>query len=457
MRKFLASAAALSIIGNYGYAFENDYAGFTLKDYENSHVFQTKNAYGYIINEDLSLRKLADKKILSSHLIVYYEPQEFEEITKEKFSTQYFDEQYEKLALLERSGLNITMFDIGILKFLEHDSDTKNMLFLKKLLKNSEDGASLESKINIGKHGKYKTVTTSYRYRKHNDLNALDITMLSFNNKLFLLHSFYTEQDFFASEDDTDTSILNRNSHKISNVDAQDIDDETRNKIDEAHNNFVKTLKQIKPTAEKQQLYFYDKNLKKNIQLPQDWFYTQLKINEKEASGHVTLAANIAKAWQEPYVTRVYELYSKDNKNNGLHTEMKNDDKIDSHAKFVLDVLDSAVLIVSFKSDEAASILDEALVKKSRTELLLKEAMENMKNSDSERFSLKNYDLSVNASEKKFILKVNSQISFYKNYDYDLKSNFFINDKYGSIFMYMNRKNGEIDPAINKLLTEYNF
>ncbi len=62
MRKFLASAAALSIIGNYGYAFENDYAGFTLKDYENSHVFQTKNAYGYIINEDLSLRKLADKK-----------------------------------------------------------------------------------------------------------------------------------------------------------------------------------------------------------------------------------------------------------------------------------------------------------------------------------------------------------------------------------------------------------
>ena len=123
MKKSAALAAALLVFASSAYAYENSYAGYSIKDGDPYVRAETNKVYAYSSAQSSDVAKMlkeaekntkkktADTSFLDKYqgmnAVNYYTAAEMKEILGEDFSSSYFDAEYEKLALLERSQLNL--------------------------------------------------------------------------------------------------------------------------------------------------------------------------------------------------------------------------------------------------------------------------------------------------------------------------------------------------------------
>ena len=135
------------------------------------------------------------------NIVNYYTAEDMEQILGENLYC-YFDAEYEKLALLERSQLNPKTVPAPLLeldKYAEHDSNG-NLTIQSKVLK--EKLEKLTPLIKTGKIAGKKAITISYLYKQGDVLVKIDTSLVSANDRLYLLSTVNTDQDLYAPKKD---------------------------------------------------------------------------------------------------------------------------------------------------------------------------------------------------------------------------------------------------------------
>lgn len=270
MKKITALAAALVLCAAHASAYENSYAGYSVKDGQPYYKLEAKKVYAYTnISSKKAYQNEEDLKNTAVNIVNYYTAEDMEQILGEKFSTAYFDAEYEKLALLERSQLNPKTVPSPLLeldKYAEHDSNG-NLTIQSKVLK--EKLEKLTPLIKTGKIAGKKAITISYLYKQGDVLVKIDTSLVSANDRLYLLSTVNTDQDLYAPKkdkksadadadiDETDTDEENEEAKtepksaasvkeemekalEVENVFVRDVPAETMQRFDKAHTDLLK-------------------------------------------------------------------------------------------------------------------------------------------------------------------------------------------------------------------------
>ena len=241
MKKITALAAALVLCAAHASAYENSYAGYSVKDGQPYYKLEAKKVYAYTnISSKKVYQNEEDLKNTAVNIVNYYTAEDMEQILGEKFSTAYFDAEYEKLALLERSQLNPKTVPAPLLeldKYAEHDSNG-NLTIQSKVLK--EKLEKLTPLIKTGKIAGKKAITISYLYKQSDVLVKIDTSLVSANDRLYLLSTVNTDQDLYAPKKD----------EKSADADA-DIDETDTDEENEEAKTEPKSAASVKEEVEK--------------------------------------------------------------------------------------------------------------------------------------------------------------------------------------------------------------
>ncbi len=311
MKKITVLAAVLVLCAAHASAYENSYAGYSVKDGQPYYKLEAKKVYAYTnISSKKVYQNEENLKNTAVNIVNYYTAEDMEQILGEKFSTAYFDAEYEKLALLERSQLNPKTVPAPLLeldKYAEHDSNG-NLTIQSKVLK--EKLEKLTPLIKTGKIAGKKAITISYLYKQGDVLVKIDTSLVSANDRLYLLSTVNTDQDLYAPKkdekdadadadiDDIDTDAESDENDEaktepksaasakeemdkaleVENVFVRDVPAETMQRFAKAHTDLLKGFKAFAPTSTPKAIGFTDAAAGKSVQLPDDWFYGQLNL-----------------------------------------------------------------------------------------------------------------------------------------------------------------------------------
>lgn len=203
MKKGAALAAALVLCAGTAYAYENSYAGYSVKDGKPFYKLESKKAYAYT---EMSSRDVASEDAVqktAANIVNYYTAEDMTQILDADFSTAYFDAEWDKLAVLERSGLSLKTVPTPLLdldKYAAYDHNG-NVTIVSQVLK--EKLAQLTPVIKLQKIGKQKVITISYLYKQGCEmLINIDTTLLSANDRLYMLTTVNSDHELYAPKKD---------------------------------------------------------------------------------------------------------------------------------------------------------------------------------------------------------------------------------------------------------------
>ena len=172
-------------------------------------------------------------------------------ICGEKFSTTYFNEQYEKLALLKRCELSLKTVPLPIWNLDKYEEAGVNLPYFELGINKLDD---VKSFLSVDKIGKHKVITVSHLYKQNKKLYAFNTSLLSEADKLYALTTYEVDDKVFASKDDDNKeeipAIIKRMQEKeeakIVNVTPAELDVEVRDKLWQEHKKYVKKFKASK-------------------------------------------------------------------------------------------------------------------------------------------------------------------------------------------------------------------
>ena len=172
-------------------------------------------------------------------------------ICGEKFSTTYFNEQYEKLVLLKRCELSLKTVPLAIWNLDKYEDAGVNLPYSELGINKLED---IKSFLSVDKIGKHKVITVSHLYKQNKKLYALNTSLLSEADKLYVLTTYEADDKVLASKDDDKQeevpAIIKRMQEeeeaKIVNVTPAELDSEVRDKLWQEHTKYVKKFRASK-------------------------------------------------------------------------------------------------------------------------------------------------------------------------------------------------------------------
>lgn len=176
-------------------------------------------------------------------------------ICGEKFSTEYFNEQYEKLALLKRCELSLKTVPLAIWNLDKYVENEISLPYAELGINKLEE---VKSFLAVDKLGKYKVITVSHLYKQNKKLYALNTSLLSEKDQLYILSTYEVDEKVFSPKEDNNQEevppVIKRmqakEEEKIVNVTPAEIDAEVRKNIWDEHVKFVKKFKPSKFKAE---------------------------------------------------------------------------------------------------------------------------------------------------------------------------------------------------------------
>lgn len=116
MKKSAVVAIVLSMLTTQAWAYENLQAGYSVQDKNPYYKVESNKVYGFSNISATSLEKLEKMHKGSVHIVNYYTAEDMKEIIGEDFSTEYFNKQYDKLAVLQQSALNLNTVPMPLLQ-----------------------------------------------------------------------------------------------------------------------------------------------------------------------------------------------------------------------------------------------------------------------------------------------------------------------------------------------------
>ena len=176
---------------------------------------------------------------------------EASKICGEKFSTIYFNDQYEKLALLKRCELSLKTVPLPIWNLDKYVENKIEIPYSELGINKLED---VKSFLAVEKIGKHKVITVSHLYKQNKKLYALNTSLLSEKDQLYVLSTYDVDDKVLAPKEDEkleDVPEIIKRMHakeeeKIVNVIPKELEAEVRKNIWDEHVKFVKKFKPSK-------------------------------------------------------------------------------------------------------------------------------------------------------------------------------------------------------------------
>lgn len=487
MKKITALAAALILCAAHASAYENSYAGYSVKDGQPYYKLEAKKVYAYT---NISSKKVYqdedDLKNTAVNIVNYYTAEDMEQILGEKFSTAYFDAEYEKLALLERSQLNPKTVPAPLLeldKYAEHDSNG-NLTIQSKVLK--EKLEKLTPLIKVGKIGGKKAITISYLYKQGEVLVKIDTSVVSANDRLYLLSTVNTDQDLYAPKkdkkdadsdadiDDIDTDDEDEakpaasskedmeKALEVENVFVRDVPAETMQRFDAVHTDLLKGFKAIAPTSTPKAISFTDAAAGKSVQLPDDWFYGQLNLKYKDKGTFYLTLASSMKEMQEVAANTDYDsIYSvlaipqADPEYQKKVTELYS-----SGARNVLEHWNHLLLTASVDNitdAEIKELLSTPVANRLAVESFISEGLQRMKGFGNEYFALKDYKTNFDFTQEKALIGINADTQLLKDFAYNNKILLSCTQKAATAMLFIKKADVETEKSLEQQVNEWHF
>ena len=537
VKKTAALALTLLLMTGSAYAYENAAAGYSVKTKNPLVTVEGQKFYGYTDIKSNNLDFLKAEDAMAMHIVNYFNADEMEKVVGEKFSTAYFDAQYEKLALLQRSELNIKTLPIPLMdfdKYGETENSTNIVLenyYLKKMI------GDVERHISIEKYGKNKGITSTAYMKQAYNLTIARTTAISVNEKLYMLtttesHPGYflpeelkeefkldsedskkaksdegavdvgviggedgpteiilkeypieSDRDYNASEDvyvenDVDNPMNPiktvgdlKKLFKIENVNPTELDQKLIKNFDKKHSKFVKSVKFSEPVGQSKKLSYYEAALKKDIVLPDDWFYAQTRVNDKDMDFNMTMSGSIPMMQK---LATSFDVMSLHNIFFGLDDKTPLDvaksevgdkaaDELVKNAKNVLANVDSMLMTGSITSNdkefkqEIANMYAEPEGAEFAAKMFLDETFARLNGFSNEYFALEDYNYDVIVGKDKAKLDMNVGVGLFKELHF--ANNFRVTSSLDSAaFLWLLRnKKAEVEPEISRVVDQWQF
>lgn len=491
MKKITALAVALVLCAAHASAYENSYAGYSVKDGQPYYKLEAKKVYAYT---NISSKKVyqdeEDLKKTAVNIVNYYTAEDMEQIIGEKFSTAYFDAEYEKLALLERSQLNPKTLPAPLLeleKYAEHDSNG-NLTIQSKVLK--EKLEKLTPLIKVGKIAGKKAITISYLYKQGDVLVKIDTSLLSANDRLYLLSTVNTDQDLYApkkdkKDADTDADIedidtdedsdekdeaksaasVKKDMEKalaVENVFVRDVPAETMQRFEAVHTDLLKGFKAFAPTSTPKAISFADAAAGKSVQLPDDWFYGQLNLKYKDKGTFYLTLASSMKEMQEVAANTDYDsIYSvlaipqADPEYQKKLTELYS-----SGARNVLEHWNHLLITASVDNitdAEIKELLSTPVANRLAVESFIYEGLQRMKGFSNDYFALKDYKTNFDFTQEKALIGINADTDLLKDFAYNNKMLLSCNQKAATAMLFIKKTDVETEKSLEQQVNEWHF
>ena len=537
MKKTAALALTLLLMTGSAYAYENAAAGYSVKTKNPLVTVEGQKFYGYTDIKSNNLDFLKAEDAMAMHIVNYFNADEMEKVVGEKFSTAYFDAQYEKLVLLQRSELNIKTLPIPLMdfdKYGETENSTNIVLenyYLKKMI------GDVERHISIEKYGKNKGITSTAYMKQAYNLTIARTTAISVNEKLYMLtttesHPGYflpeelkeefkldsedskkaksdegavdvgviggedgpteiilkeypieSDRDYNASEDVyVENDVGNpmnpiktvgdlKKLFKIENVNPTELDQKLIKNFDKKHSKFVKSVKFSEPVGQSKKLSYYEAALKKDIVLPDDWFYAQTRVNDKDMDFNMTMSGSIPMMQK---LATSFDVMSLHNIFFGLDDKTPLDvaksevgdkaaDELVKNAKNVLANVDSMLMTGSITSNdkefkqEIANMYAEPEGAEFAAKMFLDETFARLNGFSNEYFALEDYNYDVIVGKDKAKLDMNVGVGLFNELHF--ANNFRVTSSLDSAaFLWLLRnKKAEVQPEISKVVDQWQF
>ena len=176
---------------------------------------------------------------------------EASKIFGEKFSTTYFNEQYEKLALLKRCELSLKTVPLAIWNLDKYMEQGVMLPYAELGINKLED---VKSFLSVDKIGKYKVITVCHLFKQNKKLYALNTSLVSVNDNLYAVSTYDVNDKAFAPKDNAKLEevppiikrMQEKEEAKVVNVNLGDLDTEVKTAIWDEHSKFVKKFKPSK-------------------------------------------------------------------------------------------------------------------------------------------------------------------------------------------------------------------
>jgi hypothetical protein len=169
-------------------------------------------------------------------------------ICGEKFSTAYFNEQYEKLALLKRCELNLRTVPLPIWNLDKYVEQGVELSFAELGINKIFD---IKFFVDVEKIGKHKVITVANLFKQNKKLYVLNTSLVSIKDNLYAISTYDVNDKVFApKEEDKQEEVppviqrmREKEEAKIVNIAPADLDAEVKTAIWEEHKKFIKKFR----------------------------------------------------------------------------------------------------------------------------------------------------------------------------------------------------------------------
>ena len=498
MKKCAALAAALLVCASSAYAYENSYAGYSIKDGDPYVRVETNKVYGYSLAQSTDIAKMlkdAEKnskakapkanalaKYCGANAVNYYTAAEMKEIIGEDFSTSYFDAEYEKLALLERSQLNLKTVPTPLLDMEKYNAfeNKGNLVMQNQLLK--EKITELTPTIHLEKVAGKKVITLKYLYKQMNNLFNIDVSLMSVNDRLYILTNINTDMELYAPKADAkakekpDTAAkaafkdVIKDAAKIENVNAATVPAANMNKFTKQHTKLLKSISFFVPAKAAQPLTFTDTTMGKKIVLPNDWYYSQCKY-QIGAKTNATITA----AGSVPELRNAVNAMDIDSMFNTIADNIDDTDKDDSAtskeafakiaAKYTeeytkaLRYINSGFVTTSFKveDNDLKQMLESPISNQLIANIMLRDGLKRLKAFSSENFALKDYKYKLDFTREKANINIAADFMALKEFDFNSKLFLGCKGDVASMMLFVKKAGFEPEAALVEQINSWQF
>lgn len=491
MKKSALLSVVLVLCATQAWAFEDIHAGYKVHDGNPFFRAESQKLYAFSALPASTITDLDTLNFGSVHIINYYTAKEMEELLEQPFSTAYFNEEYEKMAVLERSDLSLQTASnplLNIAKYNQLGNENANPARQKLL---EEKFAKLEPIITLGKINGQKAIQLSYFYEQEDELTALNISITSANDRLYLLTTVTANRDISGEDLETDDEELEEaiisNEDNIAttgfkssveviqkvldvrNVPVETLDPELLTNIEKAHKKFIKSFKFLTPVVGTKTISYTDKLSSKTIILPHDWFYGQMQIKEKDGMTNFAIAASVKtvrKISNNVNYLGILEAENLDEKENNVITGI--------YGKHILDILEAearkglkdfdAILFTGTIKNKLikCDLTDEFLETPHKSQLEVEDSFKNSFKrlkafSNVKYFNLTDYDYISNFTNSTALVNINAYATVLE--EFPLNSTIRINAKEDclSLLCLIKANAYKTDPELAKSIDAFQF
>ncbi|MGM9570152.1 MAG: hypothetical protein ACI3XC_08750 [Phascolarctobacterium sp.] len=485
MKKTALMAAALLCCTATAWAYENPTAGFSVQDKNPFYKMESSKLYAFSGFGTNEFAKLAKQNGGSVHIVNHYNAAEMSQILGQNFTTANFAAEYEKLALLKRSKIDLRTVPTPMLDMKKYQSvKAEGALLLQQELFAQRFG-KLEPQLRIDKQGHKQFITQSYFYKQDKNLIAVDTSFLSANDHLYLLTTVTTDNEYYAAKSEqadekkTVTSkekVVANEKAKLAPVQAKDLPAEVKQKLWQKHLKFVKGFKTFLPAQGAQKLQLKDTANGKALELPSDWVYGQVQFKEKAAKGCLTMAApveNLERIFSDIDYLGLYDALdvaeqqiNDTAKAEAQKTELelpqldpKAQAKAEQEGRKVLKHFDAVLLSLSYttRDKDFQDLFTSALGSAPLADVFIKETLQSLKRNSTADFALDSYNCKLYFTTSTINAQINAKVTLLQNLSYESLLKLALNKTSGSALLYAHKPSFVTTENFNKSLAEWQF